>query len=714
MGEPDRQSAMNPQDQPLDTGLASLVLAMRLLHLPVEYLSLRHVQANRPLINAQDLVSLVQRLGHRARRVKPALEGLADLPQPSIVPTRDGHFAVIAAVVDGQVLYHDPREGRPESLSLAAFSERWAGEVVLVAAGAQQSGQPKFDISWFTQAMLRFRQPFVEVMLASVALQLLALATPLLFQMVIDTVLVHRAMATLLVVCVGMAGLIVFDTVIRTVRGYILFHTTSRMDVELGARLYRHLLSLPVAYFLSRRVGDTLSRVRELENIREFITSSAITLLIDLVFATVFLVAMFLYSPMLSGIVALSLLGYVVVSVISTPILKRKLDEKFERGAEVNAFLIESIHGVEAVKGMAVEPLLQHRWERRLASYVKSGFAVEQLGLWVGGTVQTISKFSFLLVLYFGALEVMGERLTVGQLVAFNMLASQVTAPILRIAELWQRFQQMRLSVERLGDILNASPEVTSLTQVAMPKLRGQIDMENVAFRYQPDGKDVLSNISLRVEPGQMIGVVGQSGSGKSTLAKLALRLYLPTEGRVLVDGVDISTIDPASLRSQVGVVAQENMLFMGSIRDNIAFGHPQASLAEVMEAARLAGAHEFISALPAGYDTAVEERGSNFSGGQRQRIAIARALLRNPSLLIFDEATSALDVETEQVIQRNLQQIAHGRTMLIIAHRLSAVRQCDVIITLEQGRIVEMGNHDTLLASRGRYADMWSMQAVN
>lgn len=705
---------MNRQDTPLDTGLASLVLAMRLLQVPVEYMSLRHLQSNRPLVNAQDLVGLVQRLGHRARKVKPALERLAELPQPAIVVTRDGHFAVLAAVADGQILYHDPREDSPESLSYEAFAQRWTGEAVLLAEGAQAAGRTRFTLAWFADAILRFRRSFSEVMLASVALQLLALASPLLFQMVIDKVLVHRAMATLLVVCTGMGGLIVFDTLIRAVRGYILFHTTSRIDVELGARLYRHLLSLPLGYFLSRRVGDTLSRVRELENIREFITSSAITLLIDLVFAAVFMVAMFMYSAKLSAIVVASLVGYVLISVISTPVLKRRLDEKFDRGAEVNSFLIESIHGVEAVKGMAVEPLQQHRWEHRLAGYVKSSFAVEQLGLLVGGGVQAISKFGALLILYFGAIEVMEGRMTIGQLVAFNMLASQVAAPILRIAELWQRFQQMRLSVQRLGDILDASPEVTGTSQAAMPRLRGGIEMKNVSFRYKPDSKDVLSQVDLVVAPGQMIGIVGESGSGKSTLAKLVLRFYLPTGGQVLIDGIDIATIDPSSLRSQVGVVAQENMLFMGSVRDNIAFGYPHASMNEVIEAAKLAGAHEFIINLPAGYDTQVEERGSNFSGGQRQRIAIARALLRNPSLLIFDEATSALDLETEQIIQRNLQQIASGRTMLIIAHRLSSVRRCDLIVTIENGRIVESGSHDHLLARGGRYAELWSLQAVN
>jgi len=453
--------------------------------------------------------------------------------------------------------------------------------------------------------------------------------------------------------------------------------------------------------------------VRELENIRNFLTSSALTLVIDLFFTFVFLAVMFYYSPLLTWIVIGSFPFYIALSAGVTPIFRRRLDEKFNRGAENQAFLVESITGVETLKALAVEPRMQRRWEEQLAGYVKASFGVTSLGNWASQAVQVISKIVTALTIYFGAYLVIDGNLTVGELVAFNMLAGRVAQPILRLAQIWQDFHQARLSVQRLGDILNAVPEPTFKPgRTALPKIRGSISFEHVTFRYRLDGPEVLKDISLNVAAGQVIGIVGPSGSGKSTLTKLAQRLYVPESGRVLVDGVDIAMVDVAWLRRQVGVVLQENVLFNSSIRDNIALSDPSLPIDRIIVAAELAGAHEFILELPDGYDTIVGERGSTLSGGQRQRIAIARALVGDPRILIFDEATSALDYESERIIQDNMRKIVQGRTVLIIAHRLSTVAMADRIITIERGRLVEDGSHDELVRTGGRYATLYRMQA--
>jgi subfamily B ATP-binding cassette protein HlyB/CyaB len=519
-------------------------------------------------------------------------------------------------------------------------------------------------------------------------------------------------MGTLDVLVVGLVTISVFETILGILRTFIFSHTTNRIDVELGARLFRHLTALPIAYFQSRRVGDSVARVRELENIRNFITSSSLTLVIDLFFTFVFIAVMAVYSPFLTWIVLASIPLYIGVSMLATPIFRARLTEKFERGAENQAFLVESISGVETNKSMAVEPQMQRRWEEQLAGYVTASFRVLSVGNVASQLVQLINKLAIAATLYFGARLVIDGTLTVGELVAFNMLAGRVSAPVLRLAQVWQDFHQTRLSITRLGDILNSIPEPTySSAQTALPPLRGDIVFERVTFRYQIDGPAILQDLSFRVSAGQIVGMVGPSGSGKSTVTKLLQRLYIPESGRVSVDGIDLKVVDPAWLRRQTGVVLQENVLFNRSVRENIALADPAIPIERIIAAARLAGAHEFILQLAKGYDTILDERGSSLSGGQRQRVAIARALVTNPRILILDEATSALDYESERVIQQNMEAIAKGRTVIIIAHRLSTVRQADRILTLENGRLVEDGAHDELIMTGGRYASLYRLQ---
>ncbi|MBV9459697.1 MAG: type I secretion system permease/ATPase [Bradyrhizobium sp.] len=698
---------------PVDTGLAAMVMLMRFQGVAAEPDQIAHRFAG-TTISITEMLLGAREFGLKARVVKSRWARLANSPLPAIGCTRSGGFLLVGKVSADQVLVSDPAAARPEMLERAAFEERWDGRLVFMARRATFGDlTSRFGIAWFATAINRYRKLIGEVFLFSFFLQLFALISPLFFQVVIDKTLVHHSESTLDVLMIGLVAISAFETILSMLRTYLFAHTTNRIDVELGARLFRHLMALPNAYFQARRVGDSVARVRELENIRNFLTGSALTLVIDALFTVVFLTVMFLYSPLLTGIVVASLPLYIAISAGLTPLFRARLDEKFRRGAENQAFLVESVAGIETLKVMAVEPQVQRRWEEQLAGYVSASFRVLNLGNVGSQTVQFVNKIMMAAILYFGAKSVIDGSLSVGEFVAFNMLAGHVSAPVLRLAGLWQDFHQARLSIARLGDILNSPVEPSyQPTKSALPALIGDIRFDHVTFRYRIDGPEILKDVSLDVAAGQVVGIVGPSGSGKSTFAKLIERLYVPESGRVLVDGVDLAQVDTSWLRRQIGVVMQENVLFNATVRDNIALANPAMPADDVIAAARLAGAHEFILELPNGYDTMIGERGSTLSGGQRQRIAIARALVSNPRILIFDEATSALDYESERIIHDNMRQIVKGRTVFIIAHRLMAVRVADRILTIERGRIVEDGTHDDLLGRGGRYAALYAMQS--
>ena len=693
-------------------GLAALVTLLRLHGRNVDGAQIRHRFAGAE-IGVLEMLRYARELGLRARISATRWTRLARVPMPAIATLRNGGFAILGQARDDKVLVQLALSPRPQVLTRAEFEEIWDGRLVLVRARTSLSDPlRRFDISWFLGAIHKYRHLLGEVVVASFFLQVFALVSPLFFQVVIDKVLVHQTLKTLDVLVLGLVIVTVFETVLGTLRTYLFAHTTNRIDVELGARLYRHLMALPLAYFQARRAGDSVARVRELENIRNFLTSSALTLVIDLFFTIVFLAVMFVYSPLLTWIVLGSLPFYVAISAAGTPVFRRRLDEKFERGAENQAFLVESVTAAETLKAMALEPQMQRRWEEQLAGYVASSFRVQRLANVASQTVQLVSRLVTAATLYFGARLVIHGDLSVGELVAFNMLAGRVNMPVLRLAQMWQDFHQARLSVARLGDILNTTPEPSSGSIAALPAIRGRVTLQHVTFRYRVDGPEVLHDLSLDVPAGQVVGLVGSSGSGKSTLAKLILRLYVPEEGRVLIDGIDLAMTDPAWLRRQVGIVLQENVLFTGSIRDNIALADPTAPMDRIIVAAELAGADKFILESALGYDTVVGERGSSLSGGQRQRIAIARALMTDPRILILDEATSALDYESERMIQQNMRKIAEGRTVFVIAHRLSTLRAVDRIVAIERGRVVEDGTHEELVRMGGRYATLHRLQA--
>ncbi|MEO3956668.1 type I secretion system permease/ATPase [Chromobacterium piscinae] len=712
--DPENLSDADQADQHrLHSGLACISILLQFFRQPANPAQLERELAGKP-VTSDELVRLCLRLGLKSKRVNITAAQLERAPLPAIAECADGSFVLVGKVADGKVLVQDGETGQMSMLEIEQFAERWTGHLVLATKRAPLLGQGgKFDLSWFIPAVLKYKRLLGEVVLMSLFLQLFALTSPLFFQVVMDKVLVHQSMSTLNVLVIGLATVALFEVVLGGLRTYVFSHTANRIDVELGAKLFKHLLSLPMAYFQSRRVGETVARVRELENIREFITSSALTLVMDLLFTVVFLVVMWHYSPMLTTVVLLSLPCYVLIAVVVTPILRKRIDEKFRRSAESQSFLVESVTGVETLKAMSVQPQAQSRWEELLAAYVGASFRAANLGNIAGQAVQLVSKLCSAIILFWGAKSVIDGQLTVGQLVAFNMFAGHVTAPVLRLSQLWNDFQQARLSVERLGDVLNSPTEPGyDPNRSSLDAIDGHLVFDQVSFRYRPDKPEVLRRISLDIPAGQTVGIVGPSGSGKSTLTKLVQRMYLPESGRVMVDGFDLAMIDTSWLRTQVGVVLQENLLFNRSVRDNIALSDPGMNMERVIEAAKLAGAHDFILALSEGYDTQLEERGSNLSGGQRQRIAIARALVTNPRILILDEATSALDYESESIIQHNMRAICQGRTVLIIAHRLSTVRHCDRILTIENGQLVEDGSHDELLQQGGRYARLCAIQA--
>ncbi|RCK49821.1 peptidase C39 [Thalassospira profundimaris] len=708
---------MDAYQESKDSGLLALVTILRFFNMPADPEQIRH-QFGKPgaFFAIEDLQLAAKRLKLKSRIIQSSWERLYKTHLPAIAEIRNGSFVIIAKIdaEQGKVLLQEPVAGRAVAVDKAEFEDKWSGRLLLATRRAAILGQGgKFDISWFVAALSKYRRIFIEVLIASFFLQLFALISPLFFQVVIDKVLVHRGLTTLDVLVFGLLVVSVFEVLLGTLRTYIFSHTTNRVDVELGARLFRHLLSLPMGYFQARQVGQSVARVRELESIRNFITGSALTLVIDLFFTIVFFAVMWHFSPLLTVIVLGSIPFFVILAFVVTPILRRRLDEKFQRGAENQAFLVESVTGVETLKALAVEPQMQRRWEEQLAGYVHSSFKTANLGNVAGQLTQLISKVTTALTLYFGATAVITGDMTVGQLVAFNMLAGRVTGPILRMAQLWNDFQQARISIDRLGDILNSPTEPTyNPNRSTLDDIKGEIKFDLVTFRYRLDGPEILRRVDLNIKAGEVVGIVGPSGSGKSTLTKLVQRMYVPESGRVLVDGIDLSMVDTAWLRRQVGVVLQENILFNRSLRENIALSDPGMPMERVIEAAKLAGAHEFILSLSDGYDTKIGERGSNLSGGQRQRVAIARALINNPRILIFDEATSALDYESEKIIQENMRRICKGRTVLIIAHRLAAVRDADRIITVESGQVIEDGTHDELLRQGGRYAKLYQLQA--
>lgn len=693
--------------------LQTLSILASLNQVPLDIEQVDHIFS---LHGTEPTISQILLIGKKSnlkmKHIRVDAKQLLKQPLPAMISDSHGGYIILAKVEAEKVLILDPTSGNPQQLTYSELESRFMGDVILCKHKDMNIRQIKFGLKWFLPTIIKYRKAFCDVLLAAFTLQLLGLVSPLIMQVIIDKVLMHKGFTTLKVLMIGLLIIIVFEMILNISKNYVFSHTTNRIDVILSARLFDHLFKLPLRYFEVRRVGDTIARVREVENIRRFLTGTPLTSILDILFLIVYIVVMFLYSTSLTWIVLASLPLFAILSIVITPLFKTQLDEKFRTGADMQSFLVETVSGVQTIKSFALEPLTQKRWEDKVSEYVSASFKTALIGGNAGAVGQFIQRGTDLILLWSGVHLVIAGTITIGQFIAFRMLSSQVSGPILRLVNIWQDFQQTSVSIERLGDIFNAKTEPNSdMQKMRLPSIQGYLEFQNVTFRYKMDAPEAIRNMSFKIPSGKIIGVVGRSGSGKSTLSKLIQRLYVPEGGKILVDGHDISLADPHWLRRQIGVVLQENYLFNCSVRENICIHRPTATMEEIISCSKLAGAHEFILELTEGYDTEVGEKGTALSGGQRQRLAIARALLSNPRILIFDEATSALDYESENIIQKNLKDICKGRTVIIIAHRLSTLRNADAIMVLDKGNLVEYAPEKALLEHKGLYHHLYHQQ---
>jgi ATP-binding cassette subfamily B protein len=696
----------------LNTAAACLTMIAQRLETPVqqEWVQ-RQLRGQRP----KNVIDAGEKIGLQMRRL--LIGNWADLRQitfPALLQWQQSDHWVVAYGVRGdRLIIGDPMNPAQtcESMPRPLVQESWDGQLWQVDLVHKQE---QFNLSWFLPAVWKFRNLLGEVLLASLSLQILGLTSPIITQVIIDKVMVQGSIPTLDVMAIALLSAAVFEAALGILRMFIFTHTTNRLDMSLSAQLFRHLLRLPLSYFEARRVGDTVARVQELEEIRQFLTSTALTVVLDSVFSVVYLAMMFYYSPKLTGVALGVIPLFAILTLLATPVLRHWLNETFNRSADSQSFLVETVTGIHSVKAHAAEKASRDRWEGLYARFVRTGFKASTTANISNHLGDFLTSFSALLILWFGAQLVIKQQMTIGQLVAFQMLSGHVTGPLLRLIQLWQTLQEVLLAVDRIGDILNVAPEAEPGTGLTLPPLKGQVNFDQVFFRYKEVQEPILRGVSFDVEPGMFVGIVGRSGSGKSTLSKLIQRLYQAESGRILIDGFDIKSADLASLRPQIAVVLQEDFLFNGSILENITLGNPDVSAEEVVEAARLAVAHDFICDLPDGYETNVGERGTSLSGGQRQRITLARLFLSNAPILILDEATSHLDAETEQQVLENLKRVSKNRTMFLIAHRFAPLKQADLILTMEKGVIVERGRHEELINQKGLYWSLYQRQQAS
>ena len=705
----------------IDSALGCLVQIAARFSIPADYsqLSRAYITDANP-VDTTGLLTAARELGLKARAYEQvSFKWLEKMPRPLVCRMVDGGYVLVTRIDEDGVVLFDPRLPEGEQLLVVKrdfFQEKWEKEAVLFTKRFQIKNVldkvEGFGFSWFIPVVAKYKNFLFKVLFISLILQIFGLLTPLFTQTIIDRVLTHRSVSTMDVLLAGMILVALFNQWMLALRSYLFVNTTNKIDVTLSAHLFRKVTELPAKYFDKWQVGDIVSRMGELETIRGFLTGTALTVVLDVIFATVYLAVMFIYSNVLSYIVWVTIPIYIVLNAVVAPIYKKRINDRFLLASENNSFNIETITGIRTLKTMGVESTFVKRYEDVYSRYLKSALGVLNVAN-VAGSIGMFLQLAFnLAILWIGAYTVMEGKLTVGELIAFQMLAGQVIAPVLRLVNMWQLFQQIRVSMTRLSDIMDEKSEPAfDPNRTTLAGLRGDIVFDKVNFRYKADGKNVLSDVSIGLKAGARVGIVGRSGSGKSTLTKLIQRLYVPDSGRVLVDGVDIAQVETAWLRRQIGIVLQENFLFAGTIKENIAIAMPNATDEEIFKAAKLAGADDFIQEMPQKYDTFVGERGSLLSGGQRQRVSIARALLLDPKILIFDEATSALDTESEQKILANIDEIAKGRTLLMIAHRLSTVKKCDAIIAMDHGRIMEVGSHEQLMARKGYYYHLYASQ---
>ncbi len=709
----------------LDSSLACFQMLSKHLEMPFRKEVVRRIlndQIKRQgSISFQVCAYLSELIGLKSQLVDVPAVSINRIPTPALIRYRDS-FAVLYAVDGKTVVLGLPSQSIINCQISQLVEELETDDAnlqpqvrVLLLSATKETPKERFGLSWFVPYLSRYRRVLIEVFIASFFVQLAALANPLVIQLIIDKVIVQNSISTLNILGVLLLAVGVFEAVLTTLRTYLFVDTTNRIDMSLGSQIIDHLLRLPLRYFDKRPVGELSTRINELENIRQFLTGTALTVVLDALFSVVYIVVMLFYSWQLTLVGLGTIPLFVVVTLIAAPTVSRQLRTKAERNAETQSYLVEVMSGIQTVKAQNIELRSRFSWQNKYAKFVAAGFKTVLTSTLANSTSQFLSKLSSLLVLWVGAYLVLKGELTLGELIAFRIISSYVTTPILRLAQIWQNFQETGLSLERLSDIVDTPQEAEiDRNNIPLPAVSGAVKYENVSFRFAASGPLQLSNVTVEFAPGKFVGIVGQSGSGKSTMMKLLLRLYDTESGRILVDGYDIAKVELYSLRRQIGVVPQDTLLFDGTVQENIALTNPDATTEEIIEAAQIAVAHEFIMTLPNGYNTRVGERGSALSGGQRQRIAIARSVLQRPKILVLDEATSALDYPTEKQIGLNLARAFKGNTVFFITHRLNTVSNADTIVVMDNSRMIEQGSHQELMAAKGHYFYLYQQQEVN
>ncbi len=698
-------------DSTPDSGLQALLLLARLHGIPVPPATAgRDPAGNSVPCSATALLGIARQLGLKASLHTLRWNTLTRIPLPALIELRGRGYRLLAGLRKEEVLLRGT-QGELTRMARESFTAAWTGQVLVAAPPAGATSRPT-GFAWFWRHLSPSRGALLEVLLLSLCLNLLGLVPPLAFQTVIDKVLVHHAWATLDVLCAGLVLVTLFEVVAGILRPRLLAHVSSRLDLRMGLDLFGHLMRVPLAYHDARRVGDTLARVRELEHIRSFLAGTAPTILLDLLFVIFFCAMLVAWSPRLSLVVFLSLPVLVLLVALSAPALSARIEQQFTAAANLQACLVETLGNMRVVKATALEDQQIHRWAELSAAAIHAGLRTSLLASPVAQLSASLQKAMGVVLLWFGARSVIEGHLTVGELVAFNLFAARATQPLLRMAQAWQEWMQIKVSMQRVDELLKVLPEPGSREAREPSTLQGAIRFDRVSFRYAPEQPLILRDVDFRIAPGEIVAIVGASGSGKSTLTTLLQRLYLPSQGRIFIDDRDVASLDGVGLRRQMGVVTQDSRLFNRTIRENISIRDPSLPLETIVAAAREAGAHDFIASLPAAYDTMVSEQGVSLSGGQVQRIALARALISRPAILVLDEFTSALDALTENFLISQLPVLARGRTVILVTHREALAALADRVLVLEDGCLVQQGRPELLARLSGPYQRLWQRAA--
>lgn len=677
-------------------------------HLAIEKMQ-KVIEEGKDIVE-EDLIKISSSIKLKFKSKKVDYEFIENLKLPFIAQNNDGSYILVGKTDKEKILRYCPQLKQNGIVVKEEFLLNWNNRILLVTDKSILGKNVEFGLSWFMTVFKTYKKEFIDVLIGNFSAVIFTLFLPLVTQTIIDKVLVHNSLSTLNVLTVIFALSIILEFILKMSKDYILLFTTTKIDLILGKKLFHHLFHLPISYFENRSVGVISNRIKELENVREFLTGTPLSSFFDLLFIGIYLIFLWIFSPILTGIILVFIPILLAFSYLVIPKYKKLIEERSRNFAEMEAFMIEGLAGVQAIKSFSLEPNIKNKWNNYQAKTMATNFQTNYIGIVYGITIEKMQKFLDLLLLIVGAYLVINKKMTVGQLIAFRMISSNLTNPLIKLIELIRDFEQIKISILNLGEILNNPMEIRKQEEHVNID-HANIVFKNVSFKYSLEGNYIIENLNFSIGNGEVVAFVGRSGSGKSTITKLLQKMYICEQGEILVNNKDIKSLNATTLRNNIGVVMQENFLFNGSIRDNIALKNPGADIRQIIYSAQLAGAHDFILELEDGYDTIVGENGIGLSGGQKQRVAIARALLTNPKVLIFDEATSALDYESERIIMNNLKKICEGRTVVMIAHRLSTIKDADKIFVIEKGNIIESGNHGELINKNGFYKYLNDLQ---